>query len=113
MKSLRTHIIESLEHENKICKKIMLKNKKALKNPQTEEFIVVAKLMVDIYDPPYSVSGRGITLAEAFDSVHDQFDFGNGSSKFVYEVEVKLKGGASLEVPHDYWKKYKWSNEKR
>lgn len=118
MKSLRTHIIDILERENRACKKTMLKNKKALKDPKTEEFQVNAKIKMDIYDPPRSYYGKGITLKEAFDNIHDSYEEDNGikvcemfSQDLFYDVHVTLKGGAKVEVPHQYWKKYEWKRE--
>jgi len=115
MKSLRTHIIECLERENKECKKIMLKNKKALKDPKTEEFIVEAKYRIDICVVEGWWAGRGVTLEEAFKNVHEVWEETQGGKlhnpRFYYKVEVTLRGGARLEVPHTYWKKYEWKNK--
>jgi len=115
IKSLRTHIIECLERENKECKKIMLKNKKALKDPKTEEFIVFAEYRMDVVEPPYSWNGRGVTLEEAFTNVHEVWEEAQKDKLhnpvFYYKVEVTLRGGARLEVPHTYWKKYEWKDK--
>ena len=116
MKSLRTYIIETLEHENKAMKRAMLKNKKALKDPKTVEFTVEVSMSIEAIDPPMSFFGKAEKLEDAFQEAHDKFEesgreFGG---LLIYRVNVRLKGGAILEVPLDYWRKYsrQWERKK-
>ena len=107
LKSLRTYIIDCLEHENRAFKKKMLKNKKALKDPQTQDFTVEVSHHIDIIDPVPVFCGKSEKLEDAFKEAHDKFmeKHREETNILIYKVSVTLKGGIILNVPREYWEK--------
>lgn len=104
MKEIKGYIIDRLEHENRLCKKTMTKNKHALKKPYPVSFMVkICSLWGN--EGEKDASAKASTLEEAMEQSIKEFKIINKRNDVQgnYFVIAYLRNGLTIDIPKKYW----------